>query len=184
VELTRPEQLWVADITYLSLKQGFCYLHLVSDAYSKQIMGYKVSATLEARHSVAALNMALSHRKSKGTLIHHSDRGLQYNSYNYTGLLQQHQIQISMTQDGSPYDNAIAERINGILKDEYSLDDIFEDMTQVEKEVKQAVCSYNEQRPHLSNHYLTPWAMHQQNTLKPKKWNKKTTRMTHHPDGS
>lgn len=184
VELTRPEQLWVADITYLNLKQGYCYLHLVSDAYSKQIMGYRVSETLEACHSVAALKMALSHRNSKGTLIHHSDRGLQYCSSVYTGLLQHNQIQISMTQDGSPYDNAIAERINGILKDEYSLDDIFKDIIQAQKEVKQAVCSYNEQRPHLSNHYLTPREMHQQNRLQPKKWNKKTIRITNHPDGS
>jgi putative transposase len=182
--VTRPEQLWVADITYVSLEQGFCYLHLLSDAYSKQIMGYRVSETLEASHTVEALNMALAQRSTKAILIHHSDRGLQYCSAAYTGLLQQQHIQISMTQDGSPYDNAIAERINGILKDEYGLDDIYEDISQVQKEVKQAVWSYNEQRPHLSNHYLTPRQMHQQNTLKPKKWNKKTIRTANHPDGS
>jgi putative transposase len=184
LKLTRPEQLWVADITYLSLQQGFCYLHLVSDAYSKQIMGYRVSASLEASHSVEALKMALAQRSTKGALIHHSDRGLQYCSAAYTGVLQHSQIQISTTQDGSPYDNAIAERINGILKNEYGLDDTFEDITQVQKEVKQAICSYNEQRPHLSNHYLTPRQMHQQNILKPRKWNKKTTRTSNHPDGS
>jgi putative transposase len=184
LELNRPEQLWVADITYLSLQQGHCYLHLLSDAYSKQIMGYRVSESLEASHSLEALKMALAQRSSKESLMHHSDRGLQYCSSAYTGVLKHHQVQISMTQDGSPYDNAVAERINGILKDEYGLDDIFEDMTQVQKEVKQAVWSYNEQRPHLSNHYLTPKQMHQQNTLKPRKWNKKTIRATIHPDGS
>lgn len=184
LEVSRPEQLWVADITYLSLQQGHCYLHLVSDAYSKQIMGYQVSDTLEASHSMQALKMALAQRSSWGSLIHHSDRGLQYCSAAYTQLLHKHQVQISMTQDGSPYDNAVAERINGILKDEYGLDDSFEDMMQVQKEVMQAVSSYNEQRPHLSNYFLTPKQMHQQNTLKPRKWNKKTIRTTNHPDGS
>lgn len=176
LEVTKPEQLWVADITYLSLKEGFCYLHLVTDAYSKKIMGYQLSATLEAHHSVAALKMALSHCRSMDRLIHHSDRGLQYCSLAYTGLLEKTQIQISMTQDGNPYDNAVAERINGILKDEFSLDDTFEDFAQVQKEVKESIDSYNERRPHLSNHFLTPCQMHEQRILKPKKWNKKTTR--------
>jgi putative transposase len=183
LELTRPEQLWVADITYLGLKEGFCYLHLVTDAYSKKIMGYQLSTSLEAQHSAEALKMALSQRSSQSRLIHHSDRGLQYCSSAYTSLLRKNQIQISMTQDGSPYDNAIAERINGILKDEYGLDDVFEDLTQVQKQVKEAVLSYNEQRPHLSNHFLTPCEMHQQNTLKPKKWKKKTTRIINQPGG-
>jgi transposase InsO family protein len=184
LEVSKPEQLWVADITYLNLERGHCYLHLVSDAYSKQIMGYRVTESLEASHSVEALKMALAGRRSKDNLIHHSDRGLQYCSAAYTGVLKHRQIQISMTQDGSPYDNAIAERINGILKDEYGLDDTFEDISQVHKAVNQAIWSYNEQRPHLSNHYLTPRQMHQQNTLKPRKWNKKTIRNTIVPDGS
>ena len=183
LELTRPEQLWVADITYLSLKDGFCYLHLVTDAYSKRIMGYKLSPSLEAEHSVEALKMALLNRRSPKPLIHHSDRGLQYCSYQYTGVLEKNQIQISMTQDGSPYDNAVAERINGILKDEFGLDDVFEDFQQAQKEVKEAVSIYNELRPHLSNHYLTPCEMHRQNKLKPKKWKKKATRMVNYSDG-
>jgi putative transposase len=184
VEVQRPGQLWVADITYLSLREGFCYLHLVSDAYSKKIIGYQVSKTLEACHSVEALKMALVQRRSKDPLIHHSDRGLQYCSSVYTGLLQQHHLQISMTQDGSPYDNAVAERINGILKDEFGLDEIFDDITQVQTEVKEAVAIYNKQRPHLANHYLTPEEMHHQNKLLPRKWKKKTTRTKKQPDGS
>jgi putative transposase len=106
-------------------------------------------------------------------MIHHLDPGLEYCSAANTGVLKHHQIQIRMTQDGSPFDNALAERINGILKDEYGLGDILENITQLQKEVKLAVWSYNEQRPHLSNHYLTPKQMLQQNTVKPRKWNKK-----------
>lgn len=184
VEVQRPEELWVADITYLSVREGFCYLHLITDAYSKKIMGYRVSKTLEAQHSIEALKTALDQRCSKDPLMHHSDRGLQYCSSGYTGLLQQHHIHISMTQDGSPYDNAVAERINGILKDEFGLDEIFNDITQVQKEVQEAVAIYNHQRPHLSNHYLTPCEMHQQRELKPKKWKKKTVRPATLPDGS
>jgi putative transposase len=184
LEVTRPEQLWVSDITYLALQKGYCYLHLVSDAYSKRIMGYQVSEDLRAQHSLEALKRALKRRSYAGELIHHSDRGLQYSSALYTGVLEEHRVQISMTQDGSPYDNAIAERINGILKDEYGLDEALEDFAQANRQVKEAVQSYNNQRPHLSHHYLTPNQMHQQHSLKPKKWNKKATGISTNPDGS
>ena len=176
VELRRPEQVWVADITYLSVGTGYRYLHLVTDAYSKRIMGYNVSKTLAATETLKALQMALSNRNYQGTLTHHSDRGLQYCSTAYVKMLQQKQIAISMTEDGSPYDNAIAERVNGILKDEYNLDQTFEDDQQMELELKQTVFSYNNQRPHESNHMLTPKEMHQQDKLKPKAWHKKSTR--------
>ena len=176
VELRRPEQVWVADITYLSVSTGYRYLHLVTDAYSKRIMGYNVSETLAATETLKALQMALSNRSYQGSLTHHSDRGLQYCSTAYVKTLRQKQIAISMTQDGSPYDNAIAERVNGILKDEYSLDQTFENDRQLELEVKQTVSSYNNQRPHESNHMLTPNEMHQQDKLRPKAWRKKSTR--------
>lgn len=176
LELTRPEQLWVADITYLSMGNRYCYLHLVTDAYSKQIMGYNVSETLAASETLKALQMALKNRKYQGSLIHHSDRGLQYCSSGYVQALKQKSIAISMTEDGSPYDNAIAERINGILKDEYSLDQIFDDQSQLQLQVKQSIYSYNYKRPHESNHLLTPNEMHQQENLKPKAWHKKPTR--------
>lgn len=174
--LARPEQLWVADITYLALKDRFCYLHLITDAYSKKIMGYSVSKDLAATSTVKALQQALKSRSQPTALTHHSDRGLQYCSALYTSLLKSNNITISMTESGSPYDNAIAERVNGILKDEYGLDDTFEDIEQLNKQVKQAITSYNEQRPHYSNHLLTPLQMHQQNTLRPKAWHKKSTR--------
>ena len=171
-----PEQIWVADITWLNIKNDYCYLHLITDVYSKKIMGYEVSDNLAAAHTIKALEMALRNRKYTTPLIHHSDRGLQYCSAGYVKLLNSNNIEISMTQDGNPYDNAIAERVNGILKDEFDLDDVFENIEQVRKEVKQSIDLYNKQRPHLSNGMLTPIQMHNQNRLKPKAWHKKTTR--------
>lgn len=176
LELKRPEQLWVADITYLIMPDRYYYLHLITDAYSKQIMGYYVSETLAANSTLRALQMALKNRKYDDKLIHHSDRGLQYCSAAYTKTLEQKGIAISMTEDGSPYDNAIAERVNGILKDEFSLDDMFESPQHLEVQVKQSISTYNYKRPHESNHLLTPHEMHQQNKLKPKAWHKKPTR--------
>ena len=175
-DLNRPEQLWVADITYLSLSDRYCYLHLLTDAYSKQIMGYCISDNLGASETLKALQMALKNRNYSGSLIHHSDRGLQYCSAAYVRTLQQNSIAISMTEDGSPYDNAIAERVNGILKDEFCLDQVFDNRSQLELQVKQSIYSYNHKRPHCSNHLLTPSKMHQQDTLKPKAWHKKSTR--------
>jgi transposase InsO family protein len=176
LEIKRPEQLWVADITYLSMSDRYCYLHLITDAYSKQIMGYNLSETLSASETLKALQMALKNRKYKGNLVHHSDRGLQYCSAGYIRTLQQASIAISMTEDGSPYDNAIAERVNGILKDEYSLDKVFDHQDQLKLQVSQSIDSYNKRRPHESNHLLTPIEMHQQDKLKPKAWHKKSTR--------
>jgi putative transposase len=128
IKVNRPEQVWVADITYLSIANDFCYLHLLTDAYSKKIIGYKVSADLSSAHTLEALKQALKNRLYHGQLIHHSDRGLQYCSAGYVQLLTKNRVQISMTQNGSPYDNAIAERVNGILKNEFGLDDEFETM--------------------------------------------------------
>lgn len=184
MEMNRPEQVWVADITYLTTKQGYNYLHLVTDAYSKKIMGYKHSDNLEASTSLQALKMAFNQRSYRQALIHHSDRGLQYCSRDYTGLLKEHNVSISMTQNGSPYDNAIAERVNGILKQEFGLDELFEDMQEAGKQIDESIALYNRLRPHTSNHYLTPDQMHRQQLLKPRTWHKKTTRKDSVPDGS
>ena len=170
-----PEQLWVADITYLTTRQNPIYLHLVTDAYSKKIMGYQLSDHLGAGATTEALKMALRCRQYGGTLIHHSDRGLQYSSKEYTQLLKSHQIDISMTQTGSPYDNAIAERVNGILKQEFGLDHSLKDMSQAQLQTDQAIALYNGTRPHMSNHLLTPDQMHAQHKLKPRTWHKKRT---------
>lgn len=171
--ISRPEQVWVSDITYLSMKEGYSYLHLITDAYSKQIMGYYASTDLAASSTLQALKMALSNRQYTDDLIHHSDRGLQYCSAGYVKLLRDNNINISMTQDGSPYDNAVAERINGILKDEFGLDGVLDDIKQIKKEVAQAIEIYNTCRPHLSCHMLTPRSMHSQTGLKIKTWSKK-----------
>ena len=171
--VSRPEQIWVADITYLSIEKGFIYLHLITDAYSKQIMGYCLSDSLAATSTVKALQMAINKRKYNASLIHHSDRGLQYCSAGYVNLLEKNAIEISMTQDGNPYDNAIAERVNGILKDEFGLDDILPDFNQAKKQTDQAILLYNSNRPHLSCRMLTPTQMHSQIKLKIKTWAKK-----------
>jgi transposase InsO family protein len=173
VEVVRPEQVWVADITYMSVGEGNAYLHLVTDAYSKKIVGYKFSNSIGHHNTVEALKMAIKGRIYDGALIHHSDRGLQYCSKEYTGILKANKVSISMTQDGSPYDNAIAERVNGVLKQEFGLDDEFENLKQAEDQVNESIKLYNSRRPHLSNHYLTPEQMHAQSTIIPRKWHKK-----------
>lgn len=176
IQLHRPEQLWVADITYIDIQGKNNYLHLITDAYSKQIMGYELSENLEAKSTLKALRMALGNREyPKEPLLHHSDRGLQYCSVLYVGMLKKNNIQISMTENGDPYENAIAERMNGILKDEFGLGEKLESVKYATKQLVQSVESYNKLRPHLSCQMLTPEQMHQQQTLKIKKWNKKTS---------
>ena len=164
--LTQPEQLWVADITYILTRQETLYLHLVTDAYSKQIMGYTVSRDLKAESTLKALQMALKKRiYPYNQIVHHSDRGLQFCSKLYVNELRKHNCQISMTQDGNPYDNAIAERVNGILKDEFYCDEPFENYESALEYVAQSIILYNTRRPHLSCSMLTPVQMHQQQEL-------------------
>jgi transposase InsO family protein len=173
LQVKRPEQVWVADITYLDVGQDHCFLHLVTDAYSRKIVGYKVSNDLSGVHTLMALQTAIKNRQYDKPLIHHSDRGLQYCSSAYVNQLQSNQISISMTEDGSPYDNAIAERVNGILKDEFGLDEPFEDIAQAELQTRQAIKLYNQARPHMSCSMLTPDKMHKQLCMKSKNWHKK-----------
>lgn len=173
----RPEQLWVADITYIDTLDGNAYLHLITDAYSKQIMGYELCDNMEAASTLKALKMALGKRKYKASkLIHHSDRGLQYCSKLYTDYLKEHDVIISMTENGDPYENAIAERINGILKDEFGLSDKLENIKQAKELTRQSIRIYNNLRPHLSCSMLTPNQMHQQDKIKLKSYKKKKFR--------
>ena len=173
LEIKRPEQVWVADITYIPVAKEFNYLHLITDAYSKKIVGYEMCDNMTTISTHKALKMALKGRLYQDKLIHHSDRGLQYCSALYTGLLKENNIDISMTIDGDPYENAVAERVNGILKDEFGLGDIISTANEAEKLVRQAVEIYNIHRPHLSNHYVTPMKMHEQCQIIPKLWHKK-----------
>nr|WP_246392378.1 IS3 family transposase [Microbacter margulisiae] len=128
IELTHPEQVWVSDITYIGGRNRNCYLALVTDAYSKKIMGYDVSNSLSTESSLRALNMAIRQKRYKNKLIHHSDRGLQYCSNDYQNVLKKKKIIPSMTEHYDPYANAIAERVNGILKQEFFLEDYLVDI--------------------------------------------------------
>jgi putative transposase len=154
------EGLWVSDITYVDLNEGHCYLSLVTDAYSRKIVGYHLSDNLYARGPVAALEMAISGSRDMTGLIHHSDRGSQYCCNDYIGILQKHQIGISMTQSGDPRENAIAERVNGILKTEVLKQEVFADIASAKVAVKEAVETYNYLRPHSSVSMLTPALAH------------------------
>lgn len=175
--LQRPEQLWVADITLVDTLDSNSYLHLITDAYSKQIMGYELCDDMEATSTLKALQMAIGNRKyPQQPLIHHSDRGLQYCSKLYVNHLLKNNIQISMTENGDPYENAIAERMNGILKDEFGLGEKLDDLQQAVQQTRQSIQTYNHLRPHLSCSYLTPSQMHQQQTLPVKGWRKKSSK--------
>jgi len=156
LKITRPNQVWVADITYIRLTRGHCYLALITDVFSRKIVGYDISDSLELAGCIRALKMALAHARPAPGLIHHSDRGLQYCSNQYVELLINNNIQISMTEENHCYENAIAERVNGILKDEFYLDQIFLNLFQAAKACHNAIRIYNTKRLHLSLGYKTP----------------------------
>lgn len=158
---SRTHQLWVSDITYLKLHKGHCYLALITDAYSRKIVGYDISDTLELTGAKRALKMALKQLPIDYKLIHHSDRGVQYCSYEYTGLLKNNDIKISMTEENHCYENAMAERVNGILKDEFFLDFTFPDLAMAQKATKDAIKKYNEIRLHVSLNYSIPNQVHE-----------------------
>lgn len=173
LDIYRPEQVWVADITYLQVKKKHYYLHLITDAYSKKIVGFELSANMESITTLSALNKAIKSREYTEKLIHHSDRGLQYCSRKYIEKLHKNDIEISMTEQSDPYENAVAERINGILKGEFGLDDNFENIELLEAQVYQSIALYNQLRPHLSIEYLTPNQAHKQQKVKMKTWKMK-----------
>ena len=166
LQINQPEQVWVSDITYIGKREKPCYLSLITDAYSKKIVGYNVSDNLNTESSLVALRVALKQRKNKETpLIHHSDRGLQYCANEYQKLLSKNHIQPSMTQNSDPYENAVAERINGILKQEFYIDKYNKDLPIMKQIIRETVDIYNQKRPHLSNHMLTPNQMHEQSKV-------------------
>lgn len=167
--LTHPGQLWVSDITYLRLKETFCYLSIVTDAYSHKIIGYCLYPTLHSNGPVNALLMAAKSTRQE-TLIHHSDRGSQYCCADYVKILEHYGIKISMTEKGDPYENAIAERVNGILKGEFLLDKTFTSFTQAQQTVSNAIEKYNQIRPHASCDNLTPMQAHDHNGILRKRW--------------
>jgi len=178
---TGPGQLWVSDITYIRIQSRFAYLSLITDAYSRKIIGFHLSQQLKVKGCLIALQKAI---RSKDKLpfpqatIHHSDRGIQYCCDAYVNTLTQHGIQISMTQTGSPYDNAIAERVNGILKTELGLNQVFDNYGKAVDATQRAINLYNSKRLHMSCGNITPDMAHQQTGLLIKKWKQKTKKTT------
>jgi putative transposase len=169
---TTINKLWVSDITYWKINtQKHLYVTFITDAYSRKIIGYQVAETMESIESCRALEMALStiNKKQSASLIHHSDRGIQYCSNRYVKLLQDYNIQISMTENGDPLENAIAERVNGILKNEYLHHYNVCNIAEASAKLKQAVESYNNQRPHMSISNLTPDKVHSNQFISPKR---------------
>jgi transposase InsO family protein len=166
--VTLPEQVWVSDITYLKTLGGTCYLNLVTDAFSRKIVGYAVAGNMEAVSMSPALAMALKEKQTDTPTIHHSDRGLQYCSGHYVSLATGNGMKMSMTQNADPYENALAERMNRTLKEEFGLGKTLANLQQAKELVKQAVELYNNHRPHLSLQMNTPNAVHQQQVMKNK----------------
>lgn len=165
---TRAEEIWVSDITYLRISNCFVYLSLITDAYSRKIIGYHLANNLKAIGCIKALKIALKARVYPDrTLIHHSDRGTQYCCDDYIAVLKQHGLQVSMTQSGSPYDNALAERVNGILKIEFDLERTFTTISRATTCVDQAIYKYNHLRLHASCDFKTPAVTHQQENQNP-----------------
>lgn len=168
-----PNQLWVSDITYWKINTDkHLYISFITDAYSHKIVGYHVAETLEAIESIKALKMALStlDPNSNHQLVHHSDRGIQYCSKDYVKLLRDYQLQISMAENGDPLENAIAERVNGIIKEEYLYDYQVDNIGEAQELLSQVVVLYNTDRPHMSIGNLTPNQVHQNPIKTEKLW--------------
>lgn len=167
----KAHQLWVSDITYIETKQGFGYLSLITDAYSRKIVGWALGSTLEAKHTIIALKMALRQLpRGVRDVIHHSDRGVQYCCEDYVKILKDNHFRISMTENGDPLENSIAERVNGILKDEWLNQIKLETLEEAHKELTQIIKTYNGQRPHLSLDMNTPEYAHNQRGKIKRRW--------------
>lgn len=166
-----PNQVWVSDITYIRIEDGtFLYLSLITDVYSHKIVGWFLSESLSMEGPLNALKMALEELPEGHQLIHHSDRGVQYCSNAYVELLQKNVIQVSMTENGDPRENAVAERINGILKEEWFNREVICSLEKGRERTGEIIRIYNEMRPHMSNDYLTPQQAHQQNGTLRRRW--------------
>ncbi|CAF1163355.1 unnamed protein product [Didymodactylos carnosus] len=171
VSVCASEQVWVSDITYIKTIEGYSYLSLITDAYSRKIVGHCLYPSLASVGCIEALNMALSNRLFlERTLVHHSDRGVQYCSGNYVEILMTNNVAISMTQNGSPYENALAERMNGIIKSEFIPRRRYQNHNEAKKAIDRIISTYNQQRPHASLNYMTPDAVYENTGQMQKKW--------------
>jgi transposase InsO family protein len=171
---TAPCQLWVSDITYWRIKKDFVYISFITDAYSRKIVGYHLGDSLQTSETIQALEMAISslseENKKSLQLIHHSDRGTQYCSNEYVKLLENNSIGISMTENGDPLENAIAERVNGIIKEEYLNDYQVDNIMEAADLLNTVIKLYNNERPHMSIGNLTPNQVHKNNIKTEKLW--------------
>ena len=160
--ISKAEQVWVSDITYIKSDEGNCYLNMVTDAYSRKIMGYAMAATMDTVSMIKAYQMALGNRVHSTPLIHHSDRGLQYCAEDYIQLSKDNHVKVSMTENGDPYENALAERMNRTLKEEFGLGRLLPSRQKAFRLVEEAVEIYNNYRPHWSLKMKTPNHIHLQ----------------------
>jgi len=167
----KPNQIWASDITYLKKEKGHYYLSLITDIYSRKIVGYNLSDNLESVNALQALKMAIKNNpESINKLIHHSDRGIQYCTHEYVRLLNEKGIKISMTQNGDPLENAIAERINGIIKNEYMVQKPVTNKQQAKQLLENTIVAYNKHRPHLSCGMKTPDYVHENQSETKRLW--------------
>ena len=160
--ISHPDEVWVSDITYIKTEEGNCYLNMITDAYSRKIMGYAVDDNMETESMIKALRMATEHRKDPlVSTIHHSDRGLQYCSKDYVLMTAKNNIKLSMTENGDPYENALAERMNRTIKEEFGMDRKLKSKQQVKQLVEESIFLYNSKRPHLALKMKTPEEVYQ-----------------------
>lgn len=179
LQVVTTEQIWVCDLTYISVGSNFNYLSLITDAHSRMIVGYCLHPMLNTEGCIRALEMAVTSRiKSNNlpSLIHHSDRGSQYCSFEYVSKLREAGIRISMTDNGDPYENAMAERVNGILKVDFKLNRMFKSHAEALMATRSAIANYNSLRPHMSCDYLTPQTAHLLDGPMRMHWKKKKVR--------
>ena len=165
----KAHELWVADITYIPLKNRFAYLFLITDAYSRKIVGFHVSDDMKVSSATLALKKALAQKPVETIVIHHSDRGIQYCSTAYVQLLQENNAHISMTQSGDPLENAIAERVNGILKTEL-ISRYYDTIDNASKHIARCITIYNYRRRHSSLNWQIPHEVHQQKGPQIRRW--------------
>jgi len=157
IPVTEPDQVWVSDITYIKTEQGNCYLNMITDAYSRKIVGYALDNTMQTESMIKALEMA-ARQKANPMMqtIHHSDRGLQYCSKEYVELTAKNNIRLSMTENSDPYENALAERMNRTIKEEFGMNGKLKNKEQLQQLLKESISLYNQDRPHLALNMKTP----------------------------
>jgi putative transposase len=163
MHVTEPDQVWVSDITYIKTEKENCYLNMITDAYSRKIVGYAMDNTMQTESMIKALEMATKQKANPGTqTIHHSDRGLQYCSKEYVELTAKNNIKLSMTENSDPYENALAERMNRTIKEEFAMNGKLKDKEQLDELIKESINLYNQNRPHLALNMKTPDEVYKQ----------------------